>query len=207
MNKQLPVLYSFRRCPYAMRARLSLAVSGVAYEHREILLKDKPQSMLNLSNKGTVPVLVVGGTVLDESLDVMLWALQQNDPDNWLQSEGVLQDMLELIENADGGFKNNLDKYKYSSRFPDGEVAVARGEAVEFLKLLEQKLNASQQLYGDNISLADMAIFPFVRQFAGVDPNWFNALALPALQLWLKGHIESDLFNGIMTKHVLWSKN
>ncbi|MCK5042297.1 MAG: glutathione S-transferase [Sphingomonadales bacterium] len=206
MNEALPILYSFRRCPYAMRARLAMRVCGVAYEHREILLRDKPKEMLEASAKGTVPVLVVGGMVVDESLDVMLWALKKNDPDNWLRDDDTQKEMLVLIGQADTGFKENLDIYKYSSRHGAGEGEKAKENALVFLSLLDARLGRTKQLFGNQISLADMAIFPFVRQFAGVDRAWFDSLPMPALHQWLSQHIESDLFQVIMKKQVLWSE-
>ena len=207
MFEALPILYSFRRCPYAMRARLAMRVCGVAYEHREILLRDKPKEMLEASAKGTVPVLVVGGMVVDESLDVMLWALKENDPDNWLRDDDTLKEMLALIDQADTDFKENLDIYKYSSRHDVGAGEKAREKALVFLNLLETRLGQTKQLFGNQISLADMAIFPFVRQFAGVDREWFDSLPLKALPQWLGQHIESKLFEQIMAKHKLWSEN
>jgi len=179
----------------------------VEHEHREILLKDKPKSMLALSPKGTVPVLAVGDVVLDESLDVMLWALKQNDPNNWLCDETTLNEMPGLISQADGEFKKKLDIYKYSSRHGVGEGEKAKEEALLFLSILEKRLEETDQLFGNKISLADMAIFPFVRQFAGVDRAWFDTLPMPSLLKWLKGHVESDLFLSIMKKHELWSDN
>ena len=205
MSEALPILYSFRRCPYAMRARMALSVAGVAYEHREILLRDKPAQMTAVSAKATVPVLVVGDAVLDESLDIMLWALAANDPDKWLSPQtGNLADMLELIKDSDDGFKTNLDIYKYSSRHKAGEGDKARDAATVFLNLLDKRLHESAYLFGADISLVDVAIFPFVRQFAGVDRAWFDAQANAHLYKWLKTLEGSDLFKNIMAKHSLW---
>ncbi len=195
----LPILYSFRRCPYAMRARLALTYSGIQYEHREILLKDKPQSMLDFSNKGTVPVLVVGNRVIDESLEIMQWALNQSDPDNWLQVER----QFELIEQCDNQFKPQLDRYKYSDRYDLPEVAY-RNQALWFLELLADKLGKHQYLVSNLISMADMAILPFIRQYSMVHRKWFEESQRKNLQDWLNGLLVSNLFEKVMQKHELW---
>lgn len=205
MSDRQAILYSFRRCPYAMRARMALHVSGMNLDHREILLKDKPAAMLEASPKGTVPVLVLpDGDVVDESLDVMLWALKQNDPEGWL--EGPLS-MKDLISENDGPFKHHLDRYKYSVRYEDADPEDHRAEGLKFLEKLNEHLTRSDQLFGDEIRLADIAIFPFVRQFANADRNWFDGLDLKPLQTWLDGHVNSDLFLAIMKKHELWKPN
>ncbi|WP_404367621.1 glutathione S-transferase [Sphingomonas sp. MMS24-J45] len=190
-----PVLYTFRRCPYAMRARLALAVSGVGCEQREVALSDKPAAMLAASPKGTVPVLqLADGTVIDESIDIMRWALGTADPEGWLS-----RDDPDLIATNDGPFKRDLDRYKYPERF--GSDPVAHREAgLTFLAQLEQRLAAGGQLCGAQRGLADMAIMPFVRQFAAVDRAWFDRQALPHLHVWLAGHLRSDLFAAIMQK-------
>ena len=195
----LPILYSFRRCPYAMRARLALTYSGVQYEHREILLKDKPQSMLDYSSKGTVPVLVVGNIVIDESLDIMQWALSQSDPDDWLQVEG----QFELIEQCDNQFKPQLDRYKYSDRHDLSEIEY-RNQAIWFLETLTKRLKIKKYLLSNKISLADMAIFPFVRQFSMVNKKWFDSAVDQFLQAWLRSHLDSKLFKSIMVKYPTW---
>ena len=206
----LPVLYSFRRCPYAIRARLALAVSGVDCELREVSLKNKPAEMLAASPKGTVPVLVLpGGQVIDESLDVMRWALAQNDPDGWLSP--VLDDMLALIADNDGKFKHALDRYKYPNRYPLESDSVThafamaqRTKAASWLQTLELRLSQSLQvwLYGSQPSLADMAILPFVRQFAHTDAAWFAAQPWPQLQAWLASYKTSIVFGAAMAKHM-----
>ncbi|MEE2527359.1 glutathione S-transferase [Hyphobacterium sp. HN65] len=202
MSKTLPVLYSFRRCPYAMRGRMALDVAGIELEHREILLKDKPADMLAASPKGTVPVLVLpDGTVIEESLDVMNWALSQNDPENWLAPG---EDMTALISTNDGEFKHHLDRYKYATRY-DGAVAEEhRAEASVIVGGLDGRLAGSEQLMGDAVSLADIAIFPFIRQFANTDRDWFDAQDWPDVKRWLAGHLASDRFARIMKKHDLW---
>lgn len=193
-------LYSFRRCPYAMRARMGLVQSGVAFEKTEVDLKNKPQDMLDLSPKGTVPVLKCAeGAVLDESLDIMLWALRQNDPDDWLG--GDLDAALALIALNDGEFKACLDRYKYPARYPDEDCSGARDDGFAFLKDLNDRIARNGALCGDKTGLADIAVFPFVRQFAHVDRDWFyDHKEIPALQAWLAAHLDSDLFKNIMRK-------
>ncbi len=188
-----------------MRARLALVASGQQCELREVALKNKPAEMLAASPKGTVPVLVAeDGTVLEQSLDVMLWALRRSDPEGWLQPEaGTLQDMLALVAACDDGFKPQLDRYKYPDRHADGgEPARERGAA--FLLDLEGRLSASPQLAASHATLADAALMPFVRQFAMVDPAWFGAQPWPRLQAWLSVWTTSDLFERAMRKYEPW---
>ncbi len=203
----LPVLYSFRRCPYAMRARLALAVSGQVCELREILLRDKAPEFLDTSPSATVPALQYGdGEVIDESLDIMLWALSRNDPENWLKPEtGSLDEMLALIELADGDFKASLDRYKYPTRYYGVDGLMERTNAVVFLNDLNRRLAASPFLSGKRCALADMAIAPFVRQFANVDRPWFGQEPWPHLLRWLETFLASDLFAGIMAKYPKWA--
>jgi glutathione S-transferase len=165
MSGALPVLYSFRRCPYAMRARLALAVSGEPYELREVVLRDKPAELLAASPKGTVPVLVLpGGTVIDQSLDVMLWALRRQDPENWLlPPRGAIADMLALVAGNDGDFKRNLDRYKYPHRYPEESAGDAqafalkhRAQGAAWLATLDGML-VDGWLFGPRVSLADLA--------------------------------------------------
>ena len=196
----IPILYSFRRCPYAMRARMAVAVSGVQVELREIMLRDKPPEMLEASPKGTVPVLVLAdGTVLEESLDIMRWALAQSDPEGWLGHE--CQD---LITANDGPFKQALDRYKYPHRYNLADGITHRDAAVGHLALLNDMLSAQPYLGGAKPAFTDIALFPFVRQFAATDADWFAAQPLPALQSWLNGLVHSALFNQIMTRYPQW---
>lgn len=206
MTEARPILYSFRRCPYAMRGRMALDASGIAVEHREILLRDKPAEMLAASPKGTVPVVVLPeGRVLEESLDVMLWALGQNDPENWLSPpSGDRSEMGALIAANDGPFKHHLDRYKYDTRYEGAVASEHRAAASEHLEDLEDRLDRSDQLLGDRPSLADIALFPFVRQFANTDRDWFDAQPWPNLQRWLDGHLQSERFERIMQKHALF---
>ncbi len=204
----LPVLYSFRRCPYAMRARLALAVSGQVCELREVVLRNKPQALLQASPKGTVPVLVLpSGQVLEQSLDIMLWALAQQDPDGWLTpAEGTLADMLALIAECDGPFKHALDRCKYPNRYPGADVSAARATAVAWLSALELRLSSNQPcLFGSHTALADMAIAPFVRQFASIDREWWGAQPWPHLQAWLAQFQASALLACVMHKLPAWA--
>lgn len=206
--RSLPTLYSFRRCPYAMRARLALAVSGQQCTLREIVLRDKPAEMIALSPKASVPVLhLTDGGVLDESLDIMLWALGRHDPAGWLVPQhGTVSEMTALITENDGAFKDHLDRYKYAVRYEDEiDPLHHRDEGMRFLMDLNARQASGGQLFGGRAALADIAIFPFVRQFANTDRNWFDAQPLPYLQAWLAGHLNSALFNGIMKKWPVWT--
>ena len=203
------ILYSFRRCPYAMRARMALHVSGLEYEHREVLLRDKPDAMLQASPKGTVPVFVMAdGTVIDESYDVMAWALSQNDPLNWMDCDPENAEL--FIDRNDGPFKHHLDHYKYASRYDKGaqrgDVDLTHRRAAEkYIHNIEQALEAHKFIMGAMQSVADIAIFPFIRQFANTDKDWWEVSPYPRTRNWLTRHTESDLFKTIMTKHPVWT--
>lgn len=204
-QSEQPILYSFRRCPYAMRARLALLYANQTVEHREVILKDIPQQMVDISPKATVPVMqLADGTVIDESLDIALWALEQQDPSNLLGSLSQLSDMLSLINDNDNDFKGWLDQYKYADRFPEHTPEYYREQGVVFLQKLENRLSHHPFLFGVEIRLADIAIMPFVRQFAHVDKKWFEASDYPYLQSWLKARLESDEFQKIMFKYLQW---
>ena len=213
MMTELPVLYSFRRCPYAMRARLALAVSGLPCELREITLKQKPPLMLAASPKGTVPVLVLPcGLVIDESLDIMQWALRQHDPEGWLRVDP--SGALALITHNDGPFKHHLDRYKYPNRYPlesgDDPTAFAhahRTSGALWLARLEGTLQSNLEfswLFGPHCSLADIALLPFVRQFAHTNAAWFTAQPWPYVGAWLARFEASPLFAQVMQKHPRW---
>jgi glutathione S-transferase len=191
-------LYSFRRCPYAMRARMALRYSGVPVDIIEVSLKAKPAEMLAISPKGTVPVLDAGGQVIDESLEIMRWALAQNDPQDWLL-DGDSR-IAELIEANDQGFKVHLNRYKYAERYPEQPMEIYRAEGALFLQRLEELLTDRNYLLADHPSLADIALLPFVRQFAHVDREWFAQTPYVRLQAWLLRFLESDLFTSIMKK-------
>jgi glutathione S-transferase len=198
----MTTLYSFRRCPYAMRARMALRYSGVEVSIVEVSLKAKPAEMLALSSKGTVPVLDVDGRVIDESLEIMRWALAQNDPQDWLlkdDPQGQLT-IAALIEENDQAFKVQLNRYKYAERYPEHPVAFYRTEGEVFLRKLEEMLASRDYLLADHPSLADVALMPFVRQFAHVDREWFAQAPYRRLQAWLQRFIESQLFTSIMAK-------
>jgi len=198
-----PILYTFRRCPYAMRARFALIATDVDFEHREIILKNKPQSMLDASPKGTVPVLIAANEqVIDESLDIMLWALKQYDPKHWLSKQNESQ---KLITENDQVFKQWLDKYKYADRFPEQSQLYYRQQGELFLEQLEHKLQPHNFLFSNQPNLADYAIFPFIRQFAFVDKVWFDQANYPKLQHWLTYHLQSPLFAAVMLKHTAWA--
>ncbi|WP_404791303.1 glutathione S-transferase [Altericista sp. CCNU0014] len=201
-----PILYSFRRCPFAMRSRLALAASGQVCELREVVLRDKPQAMLDASPKGTVPVLIdAEGQVWDESLDIMLWALERNDPGGWLAPErGSMDDMLVSIAQFDGGFKHHLDRYKYAARYEGADARVHRAEGARYLEQLDAQLGQMPYLFGNRAALADMAIAPFVRQFAIADSDWFDMQPWPHLQTWLTSWLNSDLYARVMQKYPRW---
>jgi len=202
MQTKLPILYTFRRCPYAMRARMAIVYADIDVEQREIALKDKPQAMLNASPKGTVPVLILAnGKVIDESLNIMCWALKQRDHKGWLAHQ---QQALALIQSNDHQFKACLDKYKYAGRFPEQSQTFYRQQGEVFLQALEELLAQHTFLLTDQPTLADFAIFPFIRQFAFVDKAWFDQSPYPKLQAWLEYHLQNNLFKKIMVKHPIW---
>ena len=204
MNDQpLPTLYSFRRCPYAMRARMAILKSKLQVEIREVVLRDKPASMLEASPKGSVPVLILNeGTILEESLDIALHVLNQNDPDNILNGNNQLFE--DLISENDGYFKKALDRYKYPSRYPDEDTSKARDIGEKFLDRLNRLLSETGYLNGSKLSITDICIFPFIRQFANTDREWFDGLPYSALQKWLEECLDSDLFKKCMIKHPQW---
>ncbi|MDD2833653.1 MAG: glutathione S-transferase [Methylotenera sp.] len=194
-----PLLYSYRRCPYAMRARMALKYAGIATKIYEISLKDKPAHLLQVSPKGTVPVLVLPeGKVIDQSLEIMHWALHQQDQDGWLNADHVLTQA--LIAENDGSLKQALDKYKYAIRFPEHPAEVYKRQGELFLQKLESLLNISDFLLKDQPVLADIAIFPFVRQFTAVDSVWFESSEYLKLKAWLKRLVSSELFKQVMEK-------
>jgi glutathione S-transferase len=201
----LPILYSFRRCPYAIRARMAIAYASINLELREVSLANKPAAMLAISPKGTVPVLQLSDRVIDESLEVIDWALEQSDPDNWLIS-GCHNEQQALIAENDNEFKGWLDKYKYWDRYPQQSQLDYRIKAEEFIAKLERRLKANSFLSGSQMGLADIAIFPFIRQFAFVDKPWFDSSDYPALKCWLNHFLQSNLFNQVMQKQALWQQ-
>lgn len=197
----LPILYSFRRCPYAIRARLGVASAGVKVELREVILRDKAPEFLATSPTATVPCLKAGDLVLDESFDIMLWALEKHDPEGWLKMPALGFD---LVAENDGPFKTALDRYKYSVRHKDVDVEIERHKAGIFLHKINNMLGGHRYLFTDLPCFADMAILPFVRQFAHVDLDWFTAQPWPDLARWLEAFKASDRFTSVMTKYSRW---
>lgn len=196
----LPILYSFRRCPYAMRARMAIAVSGTKVELREVVLRDKPPELLDASPKATVPVLVLPDRrVIDESLDVMHWALRQHDPKNWFAGNDPA-----LIAANDGPFKHALDRYKYPHRYALEDSSPFRAAGLAWLEELEDRLTSGTYLSDAEPGLADIAIFPFIRQFAATDRTWFDEQAIPKVQTWLDKLTASELFNSVMVRYPQW---
>jgi glutathione S-transferase len=204
---RLPLLYSYRRCPYAMRARMALLLARREFEVVDISLRNKPAAMLALSPKGTVPVLhLPDGRALDESWDIMRWALASADADGcWQRAQSA--ENLAFLRRNDGDFKQHLDRYKYPERdlerYRDQahKREAARADAVAALLLpLEAALQRQPHLGGATACATDLAIFPFVRQFAAVDPAWFAAQPLPAVQAWLAQWLGSELFGACMVK-------
>ena len=203
----MATLFSFRRCPYAMRARMALAVSGAELELVEVSLKNKPQRMLDLSPKGTVPVVELDdGTVIDESLDIMLWTLNNHDPEGWLGNDpAMLEEMMALIAENDGDFKHHLDRTKYAVRYDGADPEVHRTKAQGFLQQLTERLQHQPYLFGKKPQLADWAILPFVRQFANIDRERFDESTHPRLGEWLNEGLASERFQEIMKKGSRWA--
>ena len=205
-KNNLPILYSFRRCPYAMRARMAIHISGQKCELREVLLRDKPPSMLQYSAKGTVPVLILqDGKVIDESLDVIDWALNINDPDDWQRSKDK-EKTKELIKINDGEFKYHLDRYKYSKRYENEDPEFHRKKCLKFIESINNELNNSEYIFDDNISYADIVLLPFMRQFRIADMDWFDSLPYDNLKKWLSSFLDSSLLHSIMKKYDLWKE-
>lgn len=202
----LPILYSYRRCPYAMRARMALHQAKIQVEIREISLRDKPKHMLAVSPKGTVPVLVLPNQqVLEQSLDIMHWALQQHVAESWLSAS--LSETIALIHQNDTSFKQALDGYKYPERYPEFPPPYFRQQGELFLQTLENLLSAHAFLLSHQATLADVAIFPFVRQFAAVDNEWFANSPYHKLRTWLDYWVTSSLFEAIMQKYPSYTES
>jgi glutathione S-transferase len=205
MGLNLPILYSFRRCPYAMRARLALLASGIEYEHREVVLRDKPAELLAASPKGTVPVLVLpSGQVIDQSVDIMLWSLRQNDLYRWLDNE---KDALTLMDQCDGEFKYHLDRYKYPSRYDDCSATEHRSKAARYVDIVNANLHKSSQKhyeFSSTIGIYYAGCMPFLRQFANTGKAWFAAQNWPALHAALAEFEASVEFKTIMQTYPQW---
>lgn len=202
----LPCLYSFRRCPYAMRARLGLLFAEQQVELREVVLKNKPPQMLDISPKGTVPVLqLADGTVIEQSREIILWVLEQNDPQNLLDKT-VFNQANALIDQNDNEFKDWLDRYKYADRHLEMTQEEYRQQGEVFLQQLEKQLEKHAYLLGDKVTVADISIMPFVRQFAHVNREAFYGLPYPNLQRWLQDWLQHPLFLQAMTKFKPWEE-
>ncbi|MDD1016046.1 glutathione S-transferase [Pseudomonas rubra] len=196
------ILYSFRRCPWAMRARLALRYAECPVEIREVSLKAKPAELLALSPKGTVPVLSAGEQVLEESLEIMRWALARHDPQDWqlVADPQAAQAADALIERNDREFKAQVNLYKYAERYPQHSREEYREQAETWLAELDERLAQQAYLFADHASMADAALLPLMRQFAGVEPQWFAQAPYPHLRAWLQGWLESALFKAIMMR-------
>ena len=195
-----PILYTFRRCPYAIRARMALAYAGVITDQREVSLKNKPLDLIIASPKATVPVLILkNGRVIDESIDIMMWALEQSDADGWLKPS-LKAHCDEIIHFNDTSFKPILDNYKYPERSEKKEPIYYRDKAKIYLNQLNSLLTQNRYLLADDITLADVAIFPFIRQFFLVDKQWFEHCDYEFLKIWLDSFINSELFLLVMKK-------
>ena len=192
-----------------MRARMAISCSGIKVELREVVLREMPPSLLACSPKGTVPVLVLpDGRVIDESRDIMAWALDEGDPERWLLDgrEGLLEETDHLIDENDYSFKQHLDHYKYADRYPEHPASTYRAEAEGFLRQLEQRLDQRAWLVSEQMGVADVAIFPFIRQFALVDRPWFDRTPWPRLHVWLNYFLDSALFLDVMKKYPQWQE-
>ena len=207
-NNSHPVLYSFRRCPYCMRAHMALKYAGVKVELREVDLNNMPAQALSVSPNATVPVLALpDGSRNDESWDIVKWALQQNDPDNWQGENGeYMLDAEILVETNDFSFKEDLDHYKYADRFPEHSQQYYREACEEFIAELDDMLDEHPYLLAGQLTLADIAVFPFVRQFSLVDKDWFEQSSYANVRRWLQGLIDSELFQQVFRKHALWQE-
>ncbi len=203
----LPILYSFRRCPYAIRARIVLLLCAQDVELREVLLANKPVQMQQVSAKATVPVLCLpDGNILDESLDIMQWAIARSlDPEKLFSVASEQQSQLDLIKHNDTEFKHWLDRYKYHTRHPEHPPEYYQHNAEQFLGILEAHLIHSPYLFGKRPQLADVAIMPFVRQLAGVDRKWFDNTHYSAVKIWLANWLSSQLLINAMVKYPPWS--
>ncbi len=201
MLNKFPILYSFRRCPYAIRARLALLVSKQTVEIREVLLKNKPVDFLKKSPSKTVPCLILNDQIIDESLDIMIWALEINDPEKWLETPNSEFDLINLIDHE---FKPLLDKTKYATRFPGEDFYKNRENALKILKEVDERIS-DKNIYKNQFTLVDMAIFPFIRQFAFIDRTFFNSQNWKNLVNWLDLILNSQLFTRCQTKFKQWS--
>ena len=214
-DSTLPILYSLRNCPYAMRARIAIFKSKAPVHLRDLVLSNKPPEMITASPKATVPVVVLpSGEVIEESLDVMLWALKSSDPNDLLHysNEQALTEMLNLINIFDNDFKTCLEQYKCAKRYKENNVEECRAECETFIQLLETRLNNSCgngkcYLFGEKESLADIALLPFIRQFARIERQWYLQSPYPKVKQWLNHYLQSPMFTKVMAKYPLWLDN
>jgi len=214
VNASLPVLYSLRNCPYAMRARIAIYYAKQKVALRDVVLTNKPDEMIQVSPKGTVPVLVFNEEtktpkIIEESLEVMLWALQESDPDNYLQSgmPHLLAEMLSLISQFDHEFKACFDKYQCAKRYHEDSLEKDREACEKYIAELEQRLNQHDFLMSNTPSLADIALLPFIRKFSKVERQWYLQSPYPKLRSWLNHYLQSRMFSKVMTKYPLWLEN
>lgn len=210
LTKPLPILYSLRNCPYAMRARIAIFKAKQTVILRDLVLSNKPKELITASPKATVPVLVLpNGTVLEESLDVMLWVLNETDPDDLLQikSECSLSEMLTLINTFDQNFKTCLEQYKCAKRYRESNIVECREACEQYLKILEHRLISHEFLMSNKESLVDIALVPFIRQFARVERQWYLQSPYPKVRQWLNNYLQSPMFTKVMAKYPLWLDN
>lgn len=209
----LPILYSLRNCPFAMRARLAIFKAKQSVNLRDVVLSNKPAEMLQASPKGTVPILVTNHKVIDESLDIMLWAFAQNDANDFLHKDRKTHDiqvhtnMMRLIAQFDEEFKLCLENYKCAKRYHESNILECRQACENHIELLEQRLNKHQHIMSNSESLADIALLPFIRQFARIERQWYLNSPYPKLRIWLNNHLQSPMFTKVMAKYPLWKKN
>ena len=209
-NNDLPIIYSLRNCPFAMRARIAIYKSQQPVLLRDLVLSDKPAEMLTASPKGTVPVLVTpNGTVIEESFEIMLWALSMSDPDDLLFTgdEKMLDKMLALIYLFDSEFKGDLENYKCAKRYSETNIIECREACEVYIAQLERLLTEHKYLMADRESLADIALLPFIRQFARVERQWYLHSPYPHVRQWLNNYLQSKMFSKVMAKHELWLQN
>lgn len=209
-SQTLPILYSLRNCPYVMRARLAIFKAEITVELRDVVLKQKPAEMLQASPKGSVPVLVLAsGKVIDESLDIMLWALKSKDPHDLLAQHApdLLPAMLALIDEFDQQFKEALEAYKCAKRYHETNIVQCRNACLVFIEDLERRLNQTSFLMAEHETLLDIALLPFIRQFSKVERQWYLQAPYPKLRLWLNRYIQSATFTKVMAKFPLWQAN
>ena len=201
-----PILYSFRRCPYCMRAHMALKCAGLKIILRDVKLSDLPAEVLAVSPHATVPSLAISeNEYMDESWDIVKWAVQQNDPENWLgENNEYLNEAEMLVEINDFSFKDDLDHYKYADRYPEHPMEYYRENGEEFLEELTELLQQNTFLSADHITITDIAVFPFIRQFAMVDKEWFDKSPYPELQRWLLAMLSSEWFIEAFKKHETW---